>query len=144
MVPDTLSRIFSEVDGKPLPSEPQLAAICRNVPDDQPFHRPNPREYELSASNLDETEPVDRELFASTVSVFPVVDAAKLLDHHKQEFCQYFDYLANPDKAGNRIFDRQKYHHIVIQICRLTPFIVQDFGGFKNGPFLPLVFVTSF
>ena len=33
------------------------------------------------------------------MSVFPVVDAAKLLDHQKQEFCQYFDYLANPDKA---------------------------------------------
>ena len=76
-------------------------AICRNVPDDQPFHPANPREYELSASNLDEIEPVenDRELFASAVSVFPVIDAAKLLDHQKQEFCQYFDYLANPDKA---------------------------------------------
>ena len=81
VVPDTLSRIFSEVDGKPLSSEPQLAAICRNALDDQPFHSPNPREHELSDSNLDEIEPVesDRELFASADSVFPVVDAAKFL-----------------------------------------------------------------
>ena len=101
VVPDTLSRIFSEVDGKPLPSEPQLAAICRNGPDDQPFHPPNPREYELSASNLDEIITVDSgcELFASAVSVFPVVDAAKLLDHQRKEFRQYFDHLANPTKA---------------------------------------------
>ena len=45
VVPDTLSRTFSEVDGKPLPSEPQLAALCHErVPDDQLFHLPNPRE----------------------------------------------------------------------------------------------------
>ena len=86
VVPDTLSRIVNEVNGKPLLSEPQLAAICRNVPDDQPFHPPNPREYELSASNLDEIVPVesDRELFASAVSVFPVVDAAKLLAYQRK------------------------------------------------------------
>ena len=50
-------------------------AICRNVPDDQPFHPANPREYELSASNLDEIEPVetDRELFASAVSALSLV-----------------------------------------------------------------------
>ena len=73
------------MDGKPLPSEPQLAAICRNVPDDQPFHPPNLREYEVSASNLDEIVPVesDRELFASAISVVPVVDAAKLLHQRK-------------------------------------------------------------
>ena len=86
VVPNTLSRIFSEVDGKPLPSEPQLAAICRNVPDYQPFHPPNPREYELSAGNLDEIVSVesDRELFASAISVFPLVDAAKLLAHERK------------------------------------------------------------
>ena len=100
-VPDTLSRTFSEVDGKPLPSEPQLAAICHNVPDDQHFHPPNPREYELSSNNLNEVVPVesDRELFASAVFVFPFVDAAKLLDHQRKEFRQYFDYVANPTKA---------------------------------------------
>ena len=101
VVLDTLSRIFSEVDGKPLPSEPQLAAICRNVPDDQPFHPPVPREYKLSARNLDEIVPVqsDRKIFASAVSVFPVVDAAMLLDNHRKESRQYFAYLANPTKA---------------------------------------------
>ncbi|CAB1111480.1 unnamed protein product [Ectocarpus sp. CCAP 1310/34] len=101
VVPDTLSRIFSEIDGKPLPSEPRLAAICRNVPDDQPFCPPVPREYEVSASNLDDIVPVesDRELFSSAMSVFPVVDTAKLLDHQKKEFHQYFDYLESPTKA---------------------------------------------
>ncbi|CAB1098409.1 unnamed protein product [Ectocarpus sp. CCAP 1310/34] len=101
VVPDTLSRIFSEIDGKPLPYEPRLAAICRNVPDDQPFRPPAPREYEVSASNLDDIVPVDteRELFSSAMSVFPVFDTAKLLDHQKKEFHQYFDYLDNPTKA---------------------------------------------
>ena len=88
VVPDTLSRTFSEVDGKPLPSEPQLAAICRNVPNDQLFHSSKPHEYELSAStsNLDESEPVEshREFLSSAVSVFPVVDATKLLHHQKK------------------------------------------------------------
>ena len=117
VVPDTLSRIFSEVDGKPLPSKPQLAAICRNVPDDQPFHPPNPREYELSASNLDEIVPVesDRELFASAVSVFPVVDAAKLLDHQRKYFFQYFDYLANPTKA--RVPHQQSKSSMRTKVC---------------------------
>ena len=49
----------------------------------------------------DEILPVesDRELFSSAVSVFPVVDATKLLDHQTIEFRQYFEYLANPMKA---------------------------------------------
>ena len=77
VVPDTLSRMFSEVGDQPVPSEPRLAAICRNVPADRPFQPPTPREYEISASNLNEITPVesDRELFASAVSLFPVVDS---------------------------------------------------------------------
>ena len=72
VVPDMLSRAFSEVNGETIPSEPRLAAICRNVPIDGPYHPPGPREYELSASNLHDVSPVesDRELFMSVVSVF--------------------------------------------------------------------------
>lgn len=101
VVPDTLSRIFSEVNGEEISSEPKLAAICRNVPEGQPFHPPAPREYEVSAHNLDEIEPVesDRELFTSAVSVFPAVDSVKLLDKQKEEFGQYFDYLNEPQSA---------------------------------------------
>ena len=33
------------------------------------------------------------------MSVFPAVDAAKLLDHQEKEFRQYFNYLANPTKT---------------------------------------------
>ncbi|CAB1120564.1 unnamed protein product [Ectocarpus sp. CCAP 1310/34] len=101
VVPDALSRIFSEVNGDHVPSEPRLAAICRNVPDDKPFCPPVPRDYEVSSYNLDETALVesDRELFSSAVSVFPVVDSVKLLDHQKREFRQYFDYLASPAKS---------------------------------------------
>ncbi|CAB1100355.1 unnamed protein product [Ectocarpus sp. CCAP 1310/34] len=63
--------------------------------------QPSPREYEVSASNLDDIVPVesDRELSSSAMFVFPVVDTAKLLDHQKKEFHQYFDYLGNPTKA---------------------------------------------
>ena len=64
VVPDMLSRAISKVDGEPIPCEPRLAAICRNVPIDGPYHPPGPREYELSASNLHDVAPVesDREL----------------------------------------------------------------------------------
>ena len=54
VVPDMLSRAFTKVNGEPtgIPSEPMLAAICRNGPIDGPYHPPGPREYELSASNV--------------------------------------------------------------------------------------------
>ena len=73
IVPDMLSRAFSEVNGDSIPCEPRCAAICRNIPIDGPYHQPGPREYELSASNLDDVAPVesDRELFMNAVSVFP-------------------------------------------------------------------------
>ena len=92
VVPDMPSRALSEVNGEPIPSEPRLAAICRNVPIDEPYHPPGPREYELSASNLHDVEPVesDRELFMSAVSVFPTADPAKPVDLHKAEFSSVF------------------------------------------------------
>ena len=101
VVPDALSSVFSEVDGDHVPSEPRLAAICRNVPDDQPFHPPAPRDYEVSAHNLDVVAPVesDRELFASALSVFPVVDPSKLLASQTEEFGSYFDFLILPKTA---------------------------------------------
>ena len=62
---------------------------------------PNPSRYVLSACNLDEIVPVEinRELFSSVISVFPVVDAAKWLDHQMKKIRQYFDCLANPTEA---------------------------------------------
>ena len=93
--------MFSEVDGEKITSEPPLAAICRNVPDDQPFHPPAPRDCEMSAHNVDETAPVesDRELFASALSFFPVVDPSKLLASQTEEFGPYFDFLELPQTA---------------------------------------------
>ena len=98
VVPDMLSRAFSEVNGEPIPCEPRLAAICLNVPIDGPYHPPGPREYELSTSNLHDVALVesDRELFMSAVSFFPTVDPAKLVDRQKEEFCPYFEYLRPP------------------------------------------------
>ena len=88
IVSDMLSRAFSEVKGEPIPSEPRLAAICRNVPTDRPYYPPGPRKYELSASKLHDVAHVesDRELFKSAVSVFPT--PAKLVDLQKEELCQ--------------------------------------------------------
>ena len=88
-VPDTLSRTYSEINGSPVTPEPRLAAICRNVPNDQPFHRPAPREREVSAFNLDEITPVetDRESFTSAVYVcFSVVNSSKLLVTNNANF----------------------------------------------------------
>ena len=63
--------------------------------------QPRPREYELSASNLHDVAPVesDRELFMSAVSVFPTVDAAKLVDLQNEEICPHFEYLRAPISA---------------------------------------------
>lgn len=75
--------------------EPGIAAICRNVPENQIFHPSAPCEYEVSAYNLDEIAPVesDGELFTNAVFVFPVVVYVKLLDHQKQEFSQLLTTL---------------------------------------------------
>ena len=88
VVPDMLSRAFSEVNGEPIPCEPRLAAICRNVPIDGPYHPPGPREYELYAYNLHDVAPVesDRELFMNHVSVFPTVDPRNLSTYRKRNF----------------------------------------------------------
>ena len=101
VVLDMLSCAFSEVNAEPVPSEPRLAAICRNIPDDGPYHPPGPRKYELSAFSLHDVAPVesDREFLMSAVSVFPTVDPAKLADLLKEEFCQYFEYLRAPESA---------------------------------------------
>ena len=63
VVPDTLSRLFGDVpedttQGKKslsdvLPSQPRLASICRNIPDDgQPYRSPSPSAYEVHSNNL--------------------------------------------------------------------------------------------
>ena len=45
-----------------LPSQPTLASICRNVPQDgQPYRPPTPRAYELHSNNLNEHCLVSRE-----------------------------------------------------------------------------------
>ena len=98
VVPDKLSRAFNEVNGEPIPCVPRLAAICSDVPIDEPYHPPGLREYELSASHLHRVASFesDRELFMSAVSVFSTVDPAKLVDLQKEEFCPYFECLRPP------------------------------------------------
>ena len=85
-----------------LQSQPTLASICRNVPDDGlPYHPPSPRAYEIHSDNLSELSLVesDRELFASAVSIFPTLDPEKIIKEQKFEFKQYFEYLAKPKHA---------------------------------------------
>ena len=87
VVPDTLSRLFGDIpedttQGKTslfdvLPSQPRLVSICRNVPQDgQPYRPPTPRVYDVHSNNLNGLRLVEsnRELLASTVSVFPTLD----------------------------------------------------------------------
>ena len=102
VVPDMLSRAFSEVNGEAIPSEPRLAAICRNVPIDGPYYPLWPSEYEIAASNVQDDAPLenDRKLFMSAVSVFPTVDPAKHVDRQKEELCSYFEYLRAPISAS--------------------------------------------
>ena len=80
VVPDTLSRLFGDIPedttqektslSDVLPSQPRLASICRNAPQDGlPCRPPNPRAYELRSNNLNELCLVesDWELFTSFV-----------------------------------------------------------------------------
>ena len=80
VVPDTLSRLFGDIpedttQGKTplsdvLPSQPRLASICRNVPQDgQPYRPPTPRAHEIHTNNLNKLCLVesDREWFTSII-----------------------------------------------------------------------------
>ena len=106
VVPDTLSRLFGDIpddttQGKKslsdvLPSQPRLASICCNVPQDgQPYRPPNPRAYEVHSNHLTYLCLVesDRELFANIVSVFPTLGPEKLIEGQKLEFGTYFKFL---------------------------------------------------
>ena len=56
-----------------LPSQPKVASICRNVPEDErPYRSPSPRAYKVHSDNLNELSLVqsDCELFASIASGF--------------------------------------------------------------------------
>ena len=102
VVPDALSRLFGEIESEPLAHEPVLASICRNVPSDRPYHPPGPRDYEISAESLNEIDVVqnDTELFASAVSLFPVLDHAKLREEQDKEYRSYIDYVKEPATAA--------------------------------------------
>ena len=72
IIPDTLSRLFN-FEHSEMRVAPQLAPICRNVPDNPALHGPpRLRPYQVKSHNLDEIQPVesDRELFTSTTDVF--------------------------------------------------------------------------
>ena len=56
-VPDAISSVSTDVTEKIIPSDPQLAAICRNVPEYNPFHPPTPWDDDVSAHNLNKNAP---------------------------------------------------------------------------------------
>ena len=70
VLPDALSRLFGEVEEKPLLHEPALASICQTVPSDSPYRAPGPRDFQVSSLNLEVVDLVqnDSELSASEVS----------------------------------------------------------------------------
>lgn len=80
---------------RPNPALQQIVGTCQTI-------SRSPRDYEVSAHNLDVIEPVEsgRELFASAVSVFPVVDPSKLLSSQMEEFGPYFEFLKLPETAS--------------------------------------------
>ena len=56
-VPDALSSVSTDVTEKIIPSDPQLAAICRNVPEYNPFHPPAAWDDDVFAHNLNKNAP---------------------------------------------------------------------------------------
>lgn len=102
VVPDALSRLFSEeLHGELVPSEPRLAAICRNVSHDQWCSPRAPPEYEVSVHTLNDIVPVEsyRDFFSSAVSVFPVGDTAQIAARRQDEFSAHFAYLRDPQSS---------------------------------------------
>ena len=80
-----------------------MASICRNVPDDRPYHPAGPHEFEVTSHYLEQLDPVqdDRELFPSALSVFPHVGSEVVIKFQHEEFGEYFDYLtASPDSSA--------------------------------------------
>ena len=93
VVPDALSRLFWCGGEEPLPQKPALASICRNVPSDRPHRAPGPRDFQASSQNLEDVDLVqnDSELFASAVSLFPLLEPEKLLEEQRAEFGRYIE-----------------------------------------------------
>ena len=105
VVPDTLSRLFA-FDHQQQFEAPQLAPICRNVPEDPALYSQVPqRPYQVSADRLDNLQPVqsDRELFAeksvyiSATNVFETINRDILREKQALEYGTYVDYLTKGD-----------------------------------------------
>ena len=81
---------------------PQLAPICRNVPDNPALHGPpRLRPYQVNSHNLDEIQPVesDRKIFSSSATdIFMSIDPEKLRQAQQAEFGPYFEHLSDPKK----------------------------------------------
>ena len=82
VVPDNLSRVCIEIESKPIMHERALASICRNLPVGQPYRPATPREFEITASTLENVERVQdyREVFTSAVLLFRFVDPVAILE----------------------------------------------------------------
>ena len=105
IVPDTLSRFFGDANPKLAVNGSALASICRNIPNDRPYHSARPRDFEISTQSLDQLEPVqiDCELFASVVSVVPLMNPEALVKLQKEEFREYFKFLSSPTDSTTAI-----------------------------------------
>ena len=100
IIPDTLSRLFNCEHSK-MRVAPQLAPICRNVPDNPALHGPpRLRPFQVNSHNLDKTQPVesDRDLFTNATDVFTSIDPEKLKQAQQAKFGPYFEYLSDPRK----------------------------------------------
>ena len=98
VVPDTLSRLFTKVEEEPLPREPALASICRNVPNGWTVPCTRPERLPSLSPNLDDVDIVrnDSELFASAVPLFPLLDPEKILGEQRAKIGSYIDYVKAP------------------------------------------------
>ena len=73
-----------------------LSSICRNVPNDKPYHSARLRNFEISTQSLNQLELVlnDRELFTSADAVFPLIDPEALVK--LQRIWRVFHFLSFP------------------------------------------------
>ena len=79
-------------------SQPKLASVCRNLPDDGlPYYPPSPRSSEVNSDILNGLSLVetDRELFANAVSIFSTLTPDTSVEEQKSESKQHLNTSRN-------------------------------------------------
>ena len=125
IVPDTLSRLLRNINKKLVSNDPALASICRNAPNDRPYHRAGPRDFETSVRSLEQSELVqnDRESFASAVSVFLLIKRTPSSGTERGAWEEFRFFLLPPHRLSYRPMKPQQHESNFLAREGVIPFV---------------------